>query len=484
MKTKNWKNSWKTKADQTMQHEIIPINRKALKINIDTPLYGSFAEIGGGQETSRHFFIAGGASNTVARTISAYDKKFSDLIYNNNKPGRYVSEGRLTKMLNKEYKDAVALLADDRPESLFFAFANTVEILNYEKTNYSRGWVGVKFQLRPGGEPNTVIMHVKLLENDGLLQQKTLGVLGVNLLFACKYYYQHPNIFLRSLLDNLTIDRFRITMIRMSGPDLTYVDNRLLGVQLVKNGMTRAIMFDEKGNVQQPSDMLYKKNALVFRGSFRPITYIAKDIISTSNDLFSKDEDFKPGNTLSFSEISLNNLLNKGELDEYDFLERINMLNEIGQSVMISDVREYYELVDLFSQFKIKKLRLVMGVPSLKKVLDAKYFSGLKGGIFEAMSKLLPTNTRLYIYPTLDTDNEQHITSKDIQLDNDIKPLYQYLQTNGYIVDLESHMSEQLRVKSFEVLKMIESGDEKWEKYVPMVIAKIIKEKRLFGYSE
>ena len=242
-----------------MQHEIIPVSRKALKINLDTTMYGSFAEIGGGQETSRHFFLAGGASNTVARTISAYDKKFSDLIYNNNKPGRYVSEGRLKKMVDREYNDVCSLISDERPDATFFAFANTVEVLNYQKNNYSHGWIGVKYQLAPGQKPNTVIMHVKLLENDGLLQQKTLGVLGVNLLYACKYYFEHPNIFLKSLLDNLTIDRFRITMMRMEGPDLSYVDNRLLGVQLVKNGMTRAIMFDEEGNVQQPSDMLYKK---------------------------------------------------------------------------------------------------------------------------------------------------------------------------------------------------------------------------------
>lgn len=466
-----------------MKHKIIPVNRKALKINLDTPMYGCFAEIGGGQETSRHFFLSGGASKTVARTISAYDKKFSDLHYNANIPGRYVSEGRLIKMLDKEYRDVCSIISDDKPEAAFFAFANTVEILNYQKDNYSHGWMGVKFQLTPGSKPSTVIMHVKLLENDGLLQQKTLGVLGVNLLYACRYYHQHPNIFLKSLLDNLTIDRFRITMMRMSGPDLDYVDNRLLGVQLVKNGMTRAIMFDEHGNVQQPSDMLYKKNALVFRGSFRPITYVAKDIINTSIELFKKDEDYKPGNTLSFSEISLNNLLSEGELDERDFLERVNMLNDIGQSVMISDVKEYYKLVDLFSQFKIKKLRLVMGVPSLISIFDKTYYTDLNGGILEAMGKLFPTNIKLYIYPTLDSKHEKLITSKDVIPKDATQYLFEYLQDSKCILDIRSSLSDQLRVKSFEVLKMIEEGNPRWEKFVPMVVAKSIKEKKLFGYS-
>jgi hypothetical protein len=463
-----------------MKHEAIQVNRKALKINLDNPMYGSFAEIGGGQETSRHFFIAGGASNTVARTNSAYDKKFSDLLYNENKPGRYVSEVRLKKMLDREYKEVCSVLSKERPDALFFAFANTVEILNYTKTNYSHGWMGIKFQLKPGGKSNTVILHVKLLENDGQLQQKTLGILGVNLLYACIYYYEHPNLFIKSLLDNLTIDRFRITMMRMSGPELDYVDNRLLGVQLVKNGMTRAIMFDENGDVQQPSDMLYKKNALVFRGSFRPITYVARDIINTSQELFKKDEDYEPGNTLSFSEISLNNLLTEGVFDEQDFLERVNMLNAIGQSVMISDIQEYYKLVELFSQFKIRKLRLVMGVPSLRNILDPKYYDQLQGGILEAMSKLFPKNIKLYIYPTQNKDGKL-ITSKDVVPGEPTSHLFKYLQESKYILDLKSNMSDQLRVKSREVQKMIVKGDKKWEKYVPMVVSKTIREKNLFG---
>lgn len=467
-----------------MQHQVIPINRKALKINIDTAMYGSFAEIGGGQETSRHFFLAGGASRTVARTISAYDKKFSDSLYNNNRPGRYVSENRLSKMLDREYNEVNALIKDGRPNALFFAFANTVEILNFTKTNYSHGWLGMKFQLSPDAKPNTVIMHVKLLENDGLLQQKTLGFLGVNLVYACKYYYEHPNIFLKSLLDNLTIDRFRITMMRMAGPDLDYVDNRLLGVQLVANGMTRAIMFDEKGNVQQPYDMLYKKNAIVFRGSFRPITYVARDIINTSIEKFKKDEDYKAGNTLSFSEISLNNLLCDGDLDERDFLERVNMLNAIGQSVMVSDVKEYYNLVDLFSQFKIKKLRLVMGIPSLQKVLNPEYYTNLEGGVLEAISKLFPLHLKLYVYPTKNESGGPLVTSRDLIPDEQIRPLLQYLVKNDFIVDIESHMADQLMIKSHEVLRMIEEGQAGWEKYVPMVVNKKIKEKKLFGYVD
>ncbi len=463
-----------------MEREIIPTERKALKINLDTDFYGSFAEIGGGQEVARHFFIAGGASGTIAKTISAYDKRFSDYNYNDNKPGRYVSEDRLEKMLKHEYHETVKLLRETRVHSSFFAFANTVEVLNYSRTNYSHGWMGVKFQLTPKKKPNLVLIHVKLLENETLQQQATLGILGVNLLYACKFYYDKPLDFLQSLMDNLSRDRFRITMMRMSGPDLDYIDNRLLAVQLVKFGMSHSMMFDNHGDVQQPSDMLYKKNVLAFRGSFRPITYVTKDILRKSLELFQKDEDYQPENTLSFCEISLNNLLSEGELDDRDFLERIDMLNDIGQNVMISDIREYYSLVEFFTQFKLKKLRIVMGVPTLEIVLDKKYYTRLHGGILEAIGKMFPANMKLYIYPTLREESNEIVTSKMVKMDEDIKLLYKYLLDNRFILDISSDMSKQLHIKSYEVLKMIQKGNPGWERYVPMAVAKTIKEKRLF----
>ncbi len=462
-----------------MKHEIIPTNRKALILNIDTQLYGSFAEIGGGQEVARHFFQAGGASGTVAKTISAYDKRFSDSFYNKNKKGRHVSEARLTKMLDSEYKELTRLLTDEDESTTFFAFANTMEVLNYTKTNKSHGWMGVKYQLNPNSRPNIVIIHIKLLENDALMQQATIGILGVNLLYACKFYYDSPTTFLKSLTDNLSIDRFRITMMRMSGPDLDYVDNKLLAVQLVKNKMTRSIMFDKHGNVHQPSDMLYKKNVLAFRGSFLPVTYIAKDILNKSMALFALDEDYEHDNTLSFCELSINNILSKGEIDEQDFLNRVDMLVSIGQNVMISDLPEYYKLVDFFSQFKMNKLRIVMGIPTFKKVLQKKYYSSLRGGILEAIGKMFPSNMKLYIYPTRKAGSPDIITSSDVDMDKDVQMLFDYLKANRYILDIKSEMKNQLHVSTREVNSMINSGNTDWEKYVPISVCKIIKEKKL-----
>ncbi len=461
-------------------HEVIPTNRKALKINIDTNFYGSFAEIGGGQEVARHFFQAGGASQTVAKSISAYDKSFSDELYNHGQKGRYVSEDRLLKMLNTEYDQTVNLLGSDKKDALFFAFADTMEILNFTKTNQGHGWMGVKFRLTPDGEANTVVIHVKLMENDGLLQQRSIGILGVNLLYACAYHYADPHTFLQSLVDNLGKDRLRITMIRMEGPNLSYVDNRLLAVLLVKYGMTHTIMFDKNGNVAQPSDMLYKKNVLVIRGRFKPVTNILLDIINRSLNLFQLDEDYEPDNTLFFCELTLNGITSKGEIDEVDFLERVNMLNSLGQNVMVSDFREYYKLTSFFSQLKMKQLRIIIGVPTLEKVLNKKYYEDLDGGILAAISKLFRKDAKMYIYPTIKKGTDELITSRNISMDDDVKHLFEYLIANRKILDIQTTLIKELYIDSHEVLQMIKDGNPAWKKYVPIEIAKTIKEKNLF----
>jgi hypothetical protein len=474
-----------------MEREILSTNRKALKINLNPAIYGSFAEIGGGQEVARHFFQAGGASGTVAKTISAYDKAFSDALYHSSTSGRYVSEQRLHEMLEAEYENLTQILGETRGlNSQFFSFANTIEILNYQKSNRGQGWIGMRFQLKPETEPNQVILHVNLLENDGLMQQNTLGVLGVNLIYACFFLYQFPSQFLRSLFDNISADRLEITMIRMSGPDLDYVDNRLLSVQLVKNGMTKAIMFDRHGQVQQPYDMLYKKNVLALRGSFRPVTIVIVDMLRTSFRIFKKDEDYEKDHTISICEMTLSNLMQEGEMDEQDFLDRVAILNGMGQNVMVSNFREYYMLVQYFSQFKIKKLRIIIGIPTLMNFFEKKYYTNLRGGVLEAMGKFFIDNMKLYVYPTISsvtiddpTKGEDLVTSKNLMLADDINDLYQFLIKNRMIIDITDAKKEWLWINSQIVIKIIKEGISGWERMVPKYIEKQIKEKKLFGYD-
>ncbi len=474
------------------EQNILTTQRKALQLNLDQSIYGTFAEIGGGQEVARNFFQAGGASGTVAKTISAYDKIFSDRMYNQNKPGRYVSEGRLLKMLNTEFSELTKLLLEKKaPDTRFFSFANTVSTLNFKKDNYSHGWLGVHFQVDPETPPNEVVLHVNLLERDAILQQQTLGVLGVNLLWACYHKYDRPNDFIQSLIENLSTERIEITMLRMKGPDMDYVDNRLLSVQLVKNLMTSAIMFDRNGHVQQPADMLYKKNVLAFRGSFRPITYVGFDMLRSSYRIFKKDKDYDRDNTIALCEMTLNNLLEEGNLDERDFLARVDLLIGMGQNVMISNFREYYKLTSYFSQFRIRNLRIVIGIPTFLNVLEKKYYKNLKGGIFEAFGKLFMDNMKLYVYPTISSVNiKDHktgtelITSRTIPLEEDLEYLYKYLIKQRKIIDLEEVKIEWLHISSAYVLEMIKSGREGWEKMVPNYIEKEIKKKKLFGYQD
>lgn len=474
-----------------MKSSELTTNRKALQINLDTSIYGSFAEIGGGQEVARNFFQAGSASGTVAKTVSAYDKSFSDWMYNQNKPGSYVSEERLVKMLNTEFSEINKLLEKGRaPSTRFFSFANTVATLNFQKDNYSHGWVGIYFQVNPRTPPNEIVLHVNLLENDSLLQQQTLGILGVNLIWASYNKFDRPNDFLQSMLDNLATDRIEINMIRMKGPDLDYVDNRLLSVQLVKNNMTKATVFDSDGKVQQPENMLYNKNVLAFRGSFRPITYVGFDMLRNSFRIFKRDEDYDRDNTIALCEMTINNLLDKGNFDEKDFLARVDLLNGMGQNVMVSNFREYYKLVEYFSQFAIKNLRVVIGIPTFLKVLEKKYYKNLKGGILEAFGKLFINNMKLYVYPTLVTvpigdtepDNEL-ITSKNIPLPEDLEALYHYLILNRKIIDIKEAKTDWLYINSRYVLKLIKNSKPGWEEMVPNYVEKQIKAKGLFGYK-
>ena len=455
---------------------------KALNINLRPDVYGTLAEIGGGQEVARAFFQAGGASGTVAKSISAYDKTFSDYLYNNKQPGRYVSSDRLKKMLDKEHKELVSLLSDKcASNTKFFVFADTVETINYAKTNQGSGWMGVKFQLSEHSEPNEIIVHVRLLENDALLQQYTLGALGVNLIYAAFNYYKYPNKFLSSLMDNLSNDRVDINMVKMSGPELDYVDNRLLSVQLVKNGMTPATMFDKNGEFQQPYDMLYKKNVMVFRGRFKPITHVATEMLKSSCKLFKKSKNFETNDTVGLCEITLNNLMESGHLDERDFLDRVDILNGLGQNVMISNFDQYYKLAQYFSDFKLNRLRMVMGIPTLKNILNEKYYTSLKGGIMEAFGSLFQENIKLYVYPGL--EDGKIINSENIEIPDNIKDLYKYLKYNRKVVDLQEFTPEYLSIYSRDVLKMIQEGEGGWEEFVPEKVAETIKQKQLFGLN-
>jgi hypothetical protein len=462
--------------------QILSARYKALNINLDRSIYGTFAEIGGGQETSSFFFKAGGASGTVAKTISAYDKAFSDTNY--SRSGKYVSELRLEKMLEKEYGELQSLLGTERGnETCFFAFCNTVETINYQKDNQGHGWLGLRFQTKPGEEPCEIVVHVLLHEREPVQQQYTLGLLGVNLIYHAFRTATDEDAFLEGLTENIVPGAIEVNMIRMRGPAFSETDNRILSVKLVKNGLTPLAIFDRNGNTCQPGDMLYRKNVMILRGSFRPITYAGFDMLKTSHSLMKKELLCDKNNAVTFCEITLDNMLQQGSFDEQDFLDRVDLLNGMGQNVMISNFREFYRLTAYLSYIKIQQIRLVVGADVLAKVLDPSFYEQLKGGLLEAMGRLFQKHVRMYVYPSLINEN-QLTTAGNLNVHKGYENLYRHLLDNGFISDLTAYKAAYLPFSSHKVLDMIRKKRRGWENMVPVYIAEQIKKKGLFGYRE
>ncbi len=457
--------------------------QKALQINLSKKIYGSFAEIGAGQEVAAMFFKAGGASGTIAKTISAYDMTFSDAIYGAEESGRYVCESRLMKMLNREYNLVEMRLAEKRgADTTFFAFANTVVTINYKKTNEGHGWIGLRFQLKPRGPYNDAIIHVRLLDNNALDQQHALGVIGVNLIYGCFHHYQHPELLLKSLMDDLTPDRLEIDMISITGPDFKHVDNRLLSLQLVKNGFTNVALFGPDGNVLQPSEALYKKHVLVLRGRFRPVTLVGLDMLQKGTEQFLKQTDVESDKVITLAELTLHNLRAGDEIDEKDFLDRVDILCSLGHTVLISNYQEYYKLVAYFSRATKLKMGLILGISSLEQIFDEKYYESLPGGILEAFATLFSRKVKLFVYPARNPETGEIYSCKNLTFQENLIYLFEHLIANDKLEDIKGFNAGLLHIFSDQVLAEIKAGKQGWETSVPEQVAQIIKDKCLFGY--
>jgi len=471
----------------TIHNTDIGTKQKALAINLDPKIYGSFAEIGAGQEVAANFFKAGASSGTIAKTMSAYDMTFSDAIYGVQQVRRYVSEQRLISMLDHEYGLLIERLAVQRGDTTtFFAFSDTVSALNYHKTNEGHGWMGVRFQLTPKGTFNDVVLHVKLLDNDNNLQQQAVGTLGVNLMYACFYYYEVPPVFLLSLMDGLSKDRIQIDMIRFEGPDFSKVDNRLMSLHLVKYGFSDAAVFGPDGKNLQPSEVLHKKHIVVVRGRFRPIINVHLDMLNTGLEQFKQEPDVDPNNVMVITELTLQSLKERNadenaEIDEKDFLDRVDILCSLGQTVLISNFHEYYKLVAYMSKITKLKLGVVLGYPNLEYIFSEEHYQDLPGGILESLATLFSRKVKLFVYPTL--RDGVILNCLKFNPPSHLIDLYRYLVANNKIEDIRHYNEKNLHVQTDRVLQMIKQGEAGWEEYVPAEVAAMIKERCLFGYS-
>jgi len=456
-------------------------NKKAFQVNLDNQIYGTFAEIGAGQEVARRFFHVGGASGTVAKTISAYDMTFSDAIYGAS--GRYVSRQRLLTMLDHEF-DLLRERLDAKfgTKRTFFVFADTVAARSFRRHDESHGWVGIRYQVRPGGEPNDIILHVRMLDQTNLEQQEALGIIGVNLIHGAFFHYQKPDHLIQCLMDDLSRARIEVDMIKFSGPDFAFVDNRVLSLQLVTSGLTDAAMFRADGEVVQASDAFYKKPILVERGSFRPVTNVTNDMLDCALRMFLKEEPLEGEQPEVVMEITMQNLLAEGELDLLDFLDRVDLLGALGRTVLISNYGEYFRLVNYLTRYTDRMIGLALGLPSLEEIFNEKYYTHLDGGILEALGRLFKNGVRLYVYPR-EMECGQVVTAKDYHVEDHLRHLYKHLRENRKLIGIEGYQREFLGIRSANVLEKIRVGDPSWKQMVPEEVAGMIEARRLFGFE-
>lgn len=457
-------------------------HQKAIQINLDPNKYGVFAEIGAGQEVARWFFRAGGASGTIAKSMSAYDMTVSDAIY--GPTDRYVSRTRLRAMLDHEYSLLVERLAEKRGASTrFFAFADTVAARSYSRREETHGWMGIRFQTHAGAEPSDILLHVIMWDRDPLQQQEALGVLGVNLVYGALHHFERAEAVVNDLLDNLSIERIEVDMIEFHGPAFQGVDNRLLALQLVEKGLTNAALFLPDGKLVQPGDMLYKKCVLVERGSFRPVTRLTVDMLDCAKAQFIQEPNVNGADLVVLMEMALKNLSSEGRIDHQDFLDRVDLLRTLGHPVLITNYGEFHRLASYLFRFTKCPIGLVMGLPTLRELFEEKYYADLSGGILESFGRMFKSDLKLYIYPFKDPATGSLITAGNLRVAPHLRHLYMYLIENHFIQGMRDVKEDGMGIYSRDILKMLQSGEAGWEEKVPPQVAQLIKERRLLGYK-
>lgn len=455
------------------------VSKKALQLNLDHGIYGTFAEIGAGQEVARRFFQVGGAAGTVAKTMSAYDMTFSDAIYGT--ASRYVSRDRLQMMLDHEMELLLERL-DTKcgSEKRFFVFADTVAARSFRRHDESHGWLGIRFQAAPRAPLSQIIIHVRMLDPENIQQQEALGAIGVNLIHGAFHLRHRPEALIGSLLDDLTPARIEVDMIQFSGPEFIQVDNRIMSLQLVTQGLTKAAVFRSRGDAVQPADVFYKKPLLVERGSFRPLTVLTNDLLERAREMFLQEEGLRGEEPEVLMEITMQNLLRAGALDLRDFLDRVDMLGALGRTVLISNYGEYYRLVDYLTRYTDRMVGLPLGLPAMNEIFEEKYYEHLDGGILEGLGRLFKQGVKLFVYPGLQPDGSV-LTADQFKIAPHLRHLFAHLLENRFLLPMKNYHPEYLGITSSNVLAAIRRGDPAWKTMVPEEVAKIIQERSLFG---
>jgi hypothetical protein len=459
--------------------------QKALAVNLHPAQYGSIVEIGAGQETARYFFRAGGAAGTVAKTMSAYDMTFSDAIYGRAPGGRYVSRARLGRMLEHEFGLLIERLEGRRPtETTFFAYAATVAAQSYKRRAECHGWIGVRLQLTPGGAPNDIVLHVRMLDDDARAQQEALGILGVNLIYGAFNYADSPEKLIESLADDLSggasagSDRIEIDMIEFTGPHFAHCENRLLNLHLIRSWLTRAVMFDPDGHVVQPGEALHRKDVLAVRSNFRPVTRRHEDMFVAGLAAFGGEAD----RVLPVAEMTMATVMEDADrVDNADFLARVDTLAALGYHVMVSDYLRYFRLRAFLRRYTAGRIGIVARVDNLRDIFNPDFYSDLEGGLLEAFGRLFCDNTWMYVYPAHGEDGRL-ITADNFEPTAQVHHIYRHLYENGRILPLPGFNPAVLDIDWRQVLPALRADAPGWAKQVPPVVAELIRNRGLFGF--
>ncbi|MFK8138247.1 MAG: hypothetical protein AB8E15_07810 [Bdellovibrionales bacterium] len=460
--------------------QVMSVEHKALTINLDPPVYGTLAEIGAGQEVARNLFVAGAASGTIAKSMSAYDMQVSDAIYGKENSKRYVCESRLMKMLDHEYQLIIDRLTDRASSSTFFAFADTVAASAYGSGKPGHGWIGIRFQRQPGGTFNDIVIHIKMHDPNAQLQAQAIGKLGVSLIYGATQQL-NAEVLVDQLLDEVGKKRLEIDVIKFSGPDYKAVDNRLIALKLVEEGFTDASLFMPDGEILQIADFMYKKPVMVQRGSFEPVTNIHWDLQSSGLEHFEKEIPEKKDDILVLLEMTVHNLTGEEKVDRKNFLDRVEAIAQLNQPVLISNFFLFYQLREFLQNYTNQPIRMVLGASLLGKLFEREHYNDLTGGILQGFGCLVKGDTKLYIYPQ--KRNNELMTSENSSPEGDLALLYDYIKKRGKFVDLTGCNLDQESPKSSEIIEMIQNNNPSWEKYVPAEVTKAIKEKKLFGFN-
>jgi hypothetical protein len=434
-----------------MEREILDTKRKALKINLNPKIYGTFAEIGAGQEVARNFFTAGAASGTVAKTMSAYDMTFSDAIYGVEESGRYVSQSRLLRMLHHEFSLLTERLSAEKyDDRTFFAFADTVTTLNYNKSNDPHGWIGIRFQAEPGGEPNEIFFHVRLLDTDAALQQNVLGIIGVNLVYAAFYYRDDRKAMIESLADNLTVGSVEIDLISVNGPVFKGADNILLNLYLIVKDFSDAAIFDASGKPCLPKDLLYKKDIMILRTKYAQKSNPNFSMLNKAVDQFVRTENVKEDNLSVLIEVLMSNVLSADDeahdIDLRAVAKRAEEMCKTGNKVIVSNFARHNKLAKYLDRCRPKSVGISTNINNLKFVFNSSNFGeNYSSQLLSYVSDMFSKNVKLFAYPFLDKKTNEVITSSNMPVTADAKPLFDFLIINGYITDIEEYSKSDVK---------------------------------------